>query len=274
MDKSALAERMKGYEMAEAGRKLMPLLPVCVRIDGKNFSKFTKGLERPYDERLSRLMVATTTALVKEYNATIGYTQSDEISLILYSDNTKSQIPFNGRIQKLIGDMAAFASVFFNQNLADFLPEKCDLAPRFDCRVWNVPNVEEATNAIMWREFDCTKNSISMAAQSLFSHKELQGKHSGDMQDMMMLKKGVNWNDYPAFFKRGTYVQRIRTLRAFSSEEIEKLPEKHAARVDPNLKIERTEVKTVNTPPINNVWNRIPFMIFGSTPKIQESEDD
>jgi tRNA(His) guanylyltransferase len=170
-----LATRMKMYEKIEAGRKLMPLLPAMVRIDGKCFSKFTKGLTTPFDERLSALMIFTTKALVEEYNALLGYTQSDEISLVFYSDSLKSQLPYDGKIQKMVGDMAAYASLAFNRALPAYLPEKEESMPRFDCRVWNVPNKVEAANTILWREIDATKNSVSMAARKYFSHKRLHG---------------------------------------------------------------------------------------------------
>ncbi len=60
----ALGDRMKSYESVEAGRRFLPLLPVLCRLDGKNFSKFTKGMNRPYDERMSKCMVETTKVLV------------------------------------------------------------------------------------------------------------------------------------------------------------------------------------------------------------------
>lgn len=95
-----LGDRMKVYEMAEAGRKFMPLLPIVARLDGKGFSSFTKGLLRPYDERLSNLMVDCTKYLVSETNACCGYTQSDEITLAWYAPDYKSEIYFAGRISK------------------------------------------------------------------------------------------------------------------------------------------------------------------------------
>jgi tRNA(His) 5'-end guanylyltransferase len=269
----ALGTRMKGYEMAEAGRRLMPLLPVMIRLDGQCFHTFCKGLERPYDEGMSLLMTETTAHLVRKFNAVIGYTQSDEISLILYVDNMKSQLPYNGRIQKLIGDGATSASSFFKENLMPYLPDKVGKDPQFDCRVWNVPSKEEAVNSIMWREFDATKNSISMAAQSMFSHKELQGKNGSEMQDMMMLEKGVNWNDYPAFFKRGTYFQRKIIKRKFLGKELEKLPPRHHARLNPDLEIERSVVAMIEMPPITKVTNRVEVFFDGAKPVTGEECD-
>jgi tRNA(His) 5'-end guanylyltransferase len=77
----------------------------------------------------------------------------------------------------------------------------------FDARAFNVPNLDEAANALLWREIDATRNSVSMAARHYYSHKQLHGQGRADQMDMLMAK-GVNWNDYPAFFRRGTYLKR------------------------------------------------------------------
>lgn len=271
-DNSALGERMKFFEGMEAKRILMPKLPILARIDGKKFSKFTKGLERPYDKRLSDLMVEVTKLLTKEYNALISYTQSDEISLLLYSDNMDSQVPYNGRIQKLVGDMTAFTTLQFNRLLPEYLPDEyVKRYPRFDCRVWNVPTLEEAANVFLWRELDATKNSISMAAQHYFSHKVLQGKNASEMQNMLMLEKGVNWNDYPAFFKRGTYVKRVITERKYTCEELDKLPEKHEARSNPNLTIKRHDVIALDMPVFKRVMNRVGVIFNDAEPLLAEN---
>jgi len=267
--KDNFGDRMKMYENQTCGIKMLPRIPVIARLDGKGFSKFTKGLKRPYDERLSKLMVETTKYLVKETNANCGYTQSDEITLVWYSDSFESKIYFDGRLFKMISDLASMCSVYFNRNLTNYLPEKSDKMPRFDCRVFNVPNVEEATNTFLWREQDATKNSISMAAQSVYSHNQLNGKNGSDKQEMLF-QKGINWNDYPNFFKRGTYVQRKRVMTKFSSEELEKLPLKHQAIINPNLEIERWIVDEVKLPPLSRIKNRVNVVIFGENPEVGE----
>jgi tRNA(His) 5'-end guanylyltransferase len=92
METDSLGDRMKAYEQAEAGRMFMPMLPVCVRVDGKAFHSWTRNLDRPYDKRLSDCMIETTEYLVDKTNARIGYTQSDEISLVLYSPDCDTVI--------------------------------------------------------------------------------------------------------------------------------------------------------------------------------------
>src|ERR1700741_264409 len=109
--KDAFGDRMKLYEMTEAGRRLMPLVPVMARIDGRSFSGFTRKLERPYDKRLSDLMIETTRWLVEITVACMGYTQSDEISLTWYSESSESQVFFDGRIQKMVSQLASLATV-------------------------------------------------------------------------------------------------------------------------------------------------------------------
>lgn len=79
----ALGDRLKHFERLRTEDKCIPDLPIYIRLDGRGFSNFTRNMLRPYDSRMSKLMEATTAYLVKEFNATIGFTQSDEISLIL-----------------------------------------------------------------------------------------------------------------------------------------------------------------------------------------------
>lgn len=260
-----LGNRIKQYENATCGIRMLPRIPVMCRLDGKNFSRFTKGLKRPYDERLSNLMVETTKYLVKETNANCGYHQSDEITLVWYSESYESKIYFDGRLFKMISDLAAMASVFFNRQLPNYIPEKAHLMPRFDCRVFNVPTIDEAANTFLWRELDCTKNSISMAAQHYYSHKELEGKNGSQKQEMLF-QKGINWNDYPSFFKRGTYIQRKRVLTKFTAEELAKLPAKHQARKNPDLMIERWIIDRLDLPPLMTIQNREEVILFGAEP--------
>ena len=183
-----------------------------------------------------------------------------------YTDKIGSSIYFDGRLFKMLTDLSAMASVFFNRELPKYLPEKIDKMSRFDCRVYNVPTLDEAVNSFLWRENDATKNSISMAAQSVYSHNELENKNGSDKQEMLF-QKGINWNDYPSFFKRGTYVQRKRVFTTFSPEEIEKLPAKHNARKDPEYQIERWVVDKVELPPLSQIINKVDVIIWGKDPE-------
>ena len=255
-------DRMKLYEgLAES--RLIPKLPVIIRLDGKCFSSFTRGLERPYDVRMSQLMVNTARFLCEEFNACCGYTQSDEITLALY--NPDGPVIFDGRIQKIASIFAAKGSAFFNKHI-DILPSTHkDKLPIFDCRVWNVPDFEEGANAFLWREQDATKNAISMAAHTYYSHNELHKKHGNEMQEMLF-RKGINFNDYPTFFKRGTFISKRKELRKFTAEELKNLPEKHNARSNSDLMVERTMFYYVDMPPFSKVRNRSRFVFFGDDP--------
>lgn len=261
--KDSLGDRMKMYENQTCGIKMLPRIPVIARLDGKGFSKFTKGLKRPYDERLSRLMIETTKYLVKETNANCGYTQSDEITLVWYTDKIDSSIYFDGRLFKMISDLASMCSVYFNRHLPKFIPEKGELMPRFDARVFNVPTLDEASNCFLWREQDATKNSITMAASEYYSHNFLVGKNGSEKQELLF-QKGINWSeDYCTHFKRGTYIQRKIKTGVFSKEEQYLLSEKHNARKDPNFTFKRKVVVELELPPLFKVKNKVDVIIYG-----------
>lgn len=265
-----LGDRMKMYESQTTGTKLIPGLPIVARLDGVGFSKFTKGLKRPYDERLSKLMIDTTIHLVKTFNANCGYTQSDEITLVFYTESIDSQLYRGGKVYKLISDFVGECTVFFNYNLRNIISEKYDMMPRFDCRVWSVPTLMEAVNCFVWREQDATKNSVSMAAREYYSHSELENKHGGDMQEMLF-EKDVNWNNYPVFFKRGTYVQKKVKTGKMSIDEIDKLPPKHNARKNPDMEIKRSYVDVIDMPIITQVKNPVEVIIYGKDIKLNEN---
>lgn len=260
----SLGNRMKLYESL-ANHKLMPGLPVLVRLDGVAFHTFTKGLERPYDIRLSQLMVATTKHLVSLSGANIGYTQSDEISLLFHTDNRNTQLYYDSKTFKMVSILAAKATLFFNQHLQSAIPDKVEFYPVFDCRVWTVPSKIEAVNSFIWREKDAVRNSVTMAAQSFYSHKELHKKTSSQKQEMLF-QKGINWNNYPTFFKRGTYIQKRTISRPFTDKEIENLPPKHEARLNPNLEVVRNDYIEIDMPPLTKISNSVEVLFDGANP--------
>lgn len=256
-----LGDRMKMYESAEAGRRFMPLLPVYARIDGRNFSRFTKGMERPYDERMTEVMVETTLRLVEETDALAGYTQSDEISLLWYRPDPKSQIFFDGKIFKIVSVCAALATSIFTKLATEHWPEKAETGPTFDCRAFQFPSKEEAANVFLWRELDATKNAISMAARAHYSHKALHKKNGDDMQEMLF-QAGVNFNDYPARFKRGTFVLRRTVVKELEPEVLAKIPEQHR----PGGAIERQIITRVDMPQFSKVTNRTAVLFENDDP--------
>jgi tRNA(His) 5'-end guanylyltransferase len=271
MNTDSLGDRMKAYEGREAERRLLPLVPALARIDGRCFSRFTGGLERPFDARLSRMMIDTTRWLVRETGAVVGYCQSDEITLAWHSTGYDHTIFFAGRIAKMTSQLAALTSVYFYRLTQARLPtEYAERLPTFDARVWNVPTTDEAANCFLWRELDATKNSLSMAARHYYSHSALHERTGSALQELLFAK-GVNWNDYPAFFKRGTLVQRHTVTQPFTTDEVEQLPPLHAARRDPGLLVERTEYVELDLPPLNRVTNRTAVLFAGAEPIVRSS---
>lgn len=250
----ALGDRMKAYEAREADRRFLPMLPVYARIDGRSFSKFTRDMERPFDGRMTRAMIATASGLVEDTHARIGYTQSDEISLVWLADRYDSEIFFDGKIMKMASVLAGLATARFIKAVRwAFGHEAVDKLPHFDCRVFQLPNKTEAANVFLWRELDATKNAVSMAARAYHSHKALDGKHAGEMQEMLF-QKGINFNDYPPSFKRGTFVRRVVFDREFTAEEIARIPEKHQPA--PGTLVTRSEVRALEMPKFRTLANR------------------
>lgn len=263
----ALGDRMKAYEARETARVFLPMIPVYARIDGRSFSRLTKGMARPYDSVMSNIMVETTKALVESTQARMGYTQSDEISLVWLTDDPKSEMFFAGKVQKMVSVLASLAtSAFIRTLLTTDYKGLIDKMPQFDARVFNLPTKTEAANAFLWREKDATKNAVSMAARAYFSHKQLQGKSSAEMQEMLF-GSGVNFNDYPAFFKRGTFVRRVVTERSLTPEEWLAIPA--GRRPAASAAYTRAKVTPIEMPRFGSVINREAVIFDGAEPELE-----
>ena len=271
MEFQKLGDWCKWLEKNFSNEIMIPTLPVIIRLDGNNFHNWTKGLERPFDKKLNELMVETTKFLVQETNAVVGYTQSDEITLILYSYDRKSSIYNDGKKQKILSKLSAKCVNFFNEKRKELLPNHNKIAV-FDCRIYQTPTLHDACVQLLWRENDATKNSISMLAQSLFSHKDLQNLNGNELQDKMMIEKGVNWNDLEAKLKRGTYVKRIKTSKPFTAEELKSLPPMHQAHKNPNLIIERSVIKEIEYPIFSKIGNKEDVIFFDGEPIMNVTE--
>lgn len=221
-DNDSLGTRMKGYE-AVPKNFLMKRTPVIIRLDGRAFHSFTKRkvikdsqMSDPFSEVMRSCMWATTTALCSQVqNVKLGYTQSDEISLLLTDwDDVGTQQWFEGNIQKIVSLSASIATTAFNRAYAEYEKiEECSKLPMFDSRVFNLPK-EEVCNYFIWRQQDASRNSVSMLAQFHFSPKELHKQSGSAKQDMLMLQKGVNWNDIETWKKRGACVTKQQVERS------------------------------------------------------------
>lgn len=237
MDRSDLAERMKGYEKRNR-YYLQRRMPVILRLDMRAGHSFTKGFKRPFDEVFIKSMQETAKYLCENIqNCKVSYQQSDEITLLLVDyDKLNTECFFDYRVDKLCSIAASMATmafnIFFDKNVEgeshiftdewlddeNFNPnyknkELRDLwsihknaatkGAMFDARCFNISK-EEVTNNFYWRQLDASRNSIQMVGQANFSHKELQNKTCNDIQDMLMTQKGINWNDLPTYLKRGS----------------------------------------------------------------------
>ena len=226
-----LGERMKEYEM-QSRTRLLRKVPVIIRLDGRSFHTWTRGLDRPFDRNLMHIMQKTMLALCEQIQGCVlGYTQSDEITLVLVDyQRIESMAWFDNQVQKICSVAASIATSAFekalheeieelmidaqwnNQNFmidaADKILDKAELLAskrfkaNFDARAFNIP-IHEVINNLIWRQQDATRNSILSVAQSLYSHKELQGIGTKELQNKMLIEKNVNWNDYKTDEKCG-----------------------------------------------------------------------
>ena len=244
-----LGTRMKQFYENVPKTRLVRRMPVAIRIDGKAFHTFTRGFEKPFDEVLVNAMQETMKYLCKNIQGCVfGYTQSDEITLILIDyQKLTSDAWFDYEVQKMCSISASMATMAFNRAFqegaerwhldhiaypgefgkGEIAPgdEKIDAAHQkalemgamFDARCFNIPK-EEVCNLIYWRQLDATRNSIQMVGQANFSHAELQNKSCNDIQDMLFTQRDINWNDLPAYLKRGSACRRYHDYDEYGND--------------------------------------------------------
>lgn len=237
MDRSDLAERMKGYEKRNR-YYLQRRMPVILRLDMRAGHSFTRGFKRPFDEVFIKSMQNTAKYLCENIqNCKLSYQQSDEITLLLVDyDKLNADCFFDYRVDKLCSIAASMAAMVFNKFFEKYVNEyrfskwdgiskyedgtwgyiqtllnAVDKGAMFDARCFNIPK-EEVTNNFYWRQDDASRNSIQMVGQANFSHKELHKKSRNDIQDMLMTQKGINWNDFPTYQKRGSCCVRNKIV--------------------------------------------------------------
>lgn len=227
-----LGKRMKEYYENIPKTKLMRRTPVAIRLDGKNFHAFTRGFQKPFDKVLIKSMQETMKYLCENIqNCVLGFAESDEITLILVDyKNLNTAAWFDYEVQKMCSIAASMATMAFNKFFAENVKHWASISGRemfealtseqrityehtlnnavekgamFDARCFNIPK-EEVTNLIYWRQLDAIRNSIQMVGQANFSHEELQNKSCNEIKDMLMTEKGINWNDFPTYQKRGS----------------------------------------------------------------------
>lgn len=264
--KDNFGDRMKVYERLETDKKFMKGLPIYIRLDGRGFSKFTKGLERPFCAAFTEAMQETTKSLVEAFNCKVGYTQSDEISLIIYNADHNKEVIFGGKIQKLVSALAAHATVVFYQQALRLFPTHTQSKtnpPRFDCRAFQLPSEVEAANAVLWREQDATKNSVSMLAHHHFEHGDLQSKNTKEMIRLLEIVE-VDWSACPTAFKRGTYFQKKEVVVYLTREELEAIPTRF--RPSWSNSVTHNRILEVTMPPMGSVANRTEVLIHGIKP--------
>lgn len=261
-----LGDRMKDFYEDRYRINLPRRTYTVIRIDGKAFHTYTKGLERPFDFGLIEDMNETTTYLCKNIQgAKLGYVQSDEISIIVTDfDEIGTHAWFDNNMQKMASIAASMATAKFNQlRMARFCRNE-GTEPKyreesfvsesqinnfklatFDARVFQIPFIDEIVNYLIWRQQDATRNSISSVAQSLYSHKELHNKSTDDMQEMIF-QKGINWNDYSFREKRGAVIARVEVK--VLAKDFKFADDHRTYPIDPAQIITRKKWQVVETP--------------------------
>ena len=235
----SIGTRMRGYE--HVTRTHLPRrIPAIIRVDGKAFHSFTKGLRKPFDDFFRNIMQLTMQYMCENVQGCVfGYTQSDEISLLLTDYETiATDAWFDYTIQKMCSVAASMATLAFNKFWAEEFQAQIEhwereddgtmdeetekwvweylvntIQPKlftamFDARTFSIPK-DEVCNYFIWRQQDATRNSIETVGQTYFSQKDLNGRFQNEIQEMLWQQHSINWNTYPIAYKRGVCCSKV-----------------------------------------------------------------
>jgi len=200
MKNDSLGDRIKRYESISENY-FLPKIPIVIRVDGKCFSQFTKGCQRPFDQTLITCMFESAKEVAKQMQGCKAlYAQSDEVTFVLDdSDTIETQQWFGGRQNKIESVTAAMMTAYFNKNWViknyqqffnvwDFADSNPAI---FDARAFQCPK-DDVANVFLWRVKDWERNSLSMFCNQYFSPKQLHGKNRAAQHEMLH-KIGHNW---------------------------------------------------------------------------------
>jgi tRNA(His) 5'-end guanylyltransferase len=184
--------------------RVLPGVYMVARLDGRSFTRLTKevhSFEAPFDVRFRDLMGSTVEHLMTDcgFRVTYGYTESDEMSL-LFALGEKS---FGRKLRKLLSVLAGEGSARFSLLLGS--------VATFDCRISELPKVEHVVDYFRWRSEDARRNALNAHCYWLLRKKgknsseatsDLEGRSVAGKHELLF-RHGVNFNDLPAWHKRG-----------------------------------------------------------------------
>lgn len=206
--------------------RLTPNSLILVMIDGKNFSRLIKNkFEKPFSDWFINAMNETAEHVAKQIQNCVGaYVQSDEITFLI-KDNGLIEMPFDGRLCKLLSIVPSLATSYFTKKMIEYdtleqTKKTCDIQSEqenfhmsmpdyvFDCKAWTVPNKNDAMAWFLYRQIDCVRNSKQQFCQTYLPHKMLNGLNTDEQVKLCLSETGHNWNEISYDKKYGRFLYK------------------------------------------------------------------
>lgn len=211
--KMCLYERMEHYESTEKDRSFNYKKSIlAVRVVIKNFRKFHKVWNQPFDMQHIEFMKATADVLLKSFKGSYAHVSNNDITMIIHGTET-SDIPFGGKKQRLVSNISSAAASFYSVKLVENKDVerlyKLGCYPIFETTVFELPNKAEAANVLLWRERDTTKECLINISQFLGLEKELMNKTFPSRLEMITAREDYSWEALETVFKTGLFLKRV-----------------------------------------------------------------
>jgi tRNA(His) guanylyltransferase len=213
---------------------------IVVRIDGRGFSKLTKKYDfaKPNDIRALDLMNAAAVEVTRSLvDIVLAYGQSDEYSFVLHENTTL----FDRRAAKLATTIATTFTAEYCMLWSQYFPDTplTRPFPTFDARCVCYPKRRILRDYLCWRQADCHINNlynttfwnmVLLGKQTQTDAElELKGTVSGDKNEILFKRFGINYNNEPLIFRKGSVVYRkydaaLKEEKNAESRLVEKVP--------------------------------------------------
>jgi tRNA(His) guanylyltransferase len=222
---SSISERQKSYEKPY-DFKILPRLPIVIRVDGRNFKRLTRNIKKPFCPEMIKIMSATMLNSIMELEgAVFGYHFDDEITFILRSDMSDESLFLNNDLQKIVSMVASLTTLNFMKNyLASDDPPDLIGEALFDVKVFTTPSLNETINHLIWRQQTCIKQSINNSVLyelgKVYSQSELQKiikkKTFSEKKELLQTHCNIGFDDYyESSYRKGVAAYKVPKILTF-----------------------------------------------------------
>ena len=214
--------------------QIMDRVPIIINVNGRNFGRLTKRLDRPFDKSLINVFKNTLIQTIQSIDdAVFGFQYSDDFTFVLRNDFTTNQTSwYLNKIQDINSVVTSLVSTNFFKNvvLEDDLNE-LDGDGIFKTKVFALPSLTEVVNHLVWKQQLCYGDAIFRAAYSELTkeygkaeaNKLLLNTKLDDKIEFLKNDCNIDYESfYPKSYRLGVAAYKAPKIIKTQNEDIQK----------------------------------------------------